>query len=67
MGCPTHGQVYGGVAAAMQVQVFTQGAEWCALGYHAWMPWLPITADDGRVLRYETYCVRCRHPEQFDL
>lgn len=61
----------GPTLAAMQVQAAMEGAQLCALGFHAWMPWLPIRAGDGlptdRLLRYETFCSRCRTPEQFDV
>lgn len=45
-----------------------EGKRLCGLGYHAWMPWVAIwVGDPPYVSRYETYCVRCRHPEQFDV
>jgi hypothetical protein len=55
----------------MEIQASAHGAQLCALGFHAWVPWLTIRHPDdgpsGRVLRYETFCTRCKHPEQFDV
>lgn len=42
-------------------------AQYCKAGFHAWMPWLPIVTDEGVLTMYVTYCVRCRHPEQYDM
>lgn len=61
----------GPLLTAMQVQAASEGAQLCALGFHAWVPWLTIRAEAedprSRVLRYETFCTRCKHPEQFDV
>jgi hypothetical protein len=60
----------GPLLTLMQMQAATHGAQLCAYGFHAWVPWLAITHPDepmGRILRYETFCTRCKHPEQFDV
>lgn len=56
-------QVDGVVAMATEMQRATDGAELCALGFHAWLPWLA----NPNGMSWYTYCVRCRHQEQFDL
>jgi hypothetical protein len=53
---------------AAQMAYANEGRRLCGLGLHAWMPWLAIWVGDPLYIsRYETYCVRCRRPEQFDV
>lgn len=46
-----------GTAGAIAVQEATDAAQLCALGYHAWVPWLQ------RDQQWVTWCTRCRHQE----
>lgn len=60
-----------GVADVMAVAAAWQGAELCALGYHAWTPWLQLP--NGSYVTfcsrcsYVTFCSRCKHDEGYDL
>jgi hypothetical protein len=66
--CPQHGtQDVPGIATLLTVQGAANGTQLCALGHHAWVPWLLISSGDGVPIFYVTYCVRCRHHEQYDL
>lgn len=53
-----------GVNDALALAATSEGARLCALGYHAWTPWvqLPNTS-------FVTICARvgCNHEEQYDL
>jgi hypothetical protein len=46
-----------GTAGVIAVQGAADGAQLCALGYHAWVPWLQ------REQHWVTWCTRCRHQE----
>ena len=46
-----------GSAGMAALQCATDGAQLCALGYHAWLPWLQV----GR--QWETSCTRCHRRE----
>ena len=57
--CPLHAPI--GVYDVMRVQQSVS----CAEGVHVWMPWLGLPEEAPT--RYVTYCIRCRHHEQYDL
>jgi hypothetical protein len=42
-------------------------AQECARGFHAWLPWLALTNDDGVIRCYVTFCSRCKHEEQYEI
>ena len=63
---PTSAAEFSPVTAMLQMSAAAEGERLCGLGYHAWMPWLAVPDLAGAVSYYATYCVRCRHPEQFD-
>ena len=44
-----------GTAALIAVQGATDGTQLCALGYHAWVPWLQVDQ------QWVTWCSRCHH------
>ena len=46
-----------GTAGVSAVQEATDGTQLCALGYHAWVPWLQ------REQHWVTWCIRCQHQE----
>ncbi len=46
-----------GIADMVAMQGSMDGAQLCALGYHAWMPWLKVDQ------QWVTWCSRCRHRE----
>jgi len=51
-----------GAGDAMRLQAAMEGQQLCALGHHAWLPWLQITDNSGATA-YVTRCVRCRVEE----
>ncbi len=57
-----------GTSEMAALQAHADGVQLCALGHHAWMPWLAITVPETSIVTYYvTFCVRCRHHEQYDL
>jgi hypothetical protein len=61
-----------GIGTATALAETVEARRLCALGYHAWVPWLavnyPPDARGGAVSFYETWCARdgCDHHEQWD-
>lgn len=45
----------------MQLRAAADGEQQCALGHHAWVPWLEL------YMKYVTWCVRCGHKEEYQL
>jgi hypothetical protein len=56
-----------GVLDVEAVNLAGEARRLCLLGYHAWMPWIERRRDDGLLLAYDTFCVRCRRAEAFDV
>lgn len=50
------------VMVGVAIQQAQSGAQLCALGHHAWVPWLDTGAS------WHTWCARegCDHKEQWD-
>lgn len=53
-----------GVAEAVALAVAVEAANLCAMGYHAWVPWLQLPNSS-----FTTWCARegCAACEQYDL
>jgi hypothetical protein len=61
-----------GVGTAIALAEAVEARRLCALGHHAWVPWLavhyPPDVRGGAVKSYETWCARegCDHHETWD-